>query len=311
MNDDVLERDVRALLAARDSGPASPDLAIRIQSERMAQAKAWRWLPLRVVSFGTAAIAIGAVVIVVAGRMARTSVTGPGAAPSTPPVVGPAAVPVGAGVAGQVGVPVLHILLVAVVLLSLGFVAWRTTRKWLAVGAALAAVGIAVGVVVFALAQPLDRRDGGSGAEPVAVSSDGRSLVVLGGGDFWVETTLTNVSALPLTIRGLSARTTSDVGSGSPGAIPAGFVGLGLIKDVFGPEGAIPFHPVELAPNASVDVVYRGFAGECALPSIPPDGGSTITFTSVDLQVEQLGVTRIASMPLDQPIEIYQRPGCP
>jgi hypothetical protein len=311
IDETAFERDLRAMLAAQDPGPASPDLAIRIRLERTAQATAWRRLPLRVVSSGTAAIAIGAAVVFVAALMARTSFIAPGAAASTPPLVGPAAVPVGAGVAGQVGAPTLQILLLAIVMLSLASVAWRAPRKWVAVAAALAAVALAIGAVVFALAEPLGRRDGASGAQPVAVSADGRSLVVLGGGDFWVETTLTNVSALPLTIRGLNPRTVPDAGSGSPVPVPAGFVGIGLIEGTFGPEGAIPFHPVELAPDASVEVVLHGLAGECALPSIPPEGGPGISFTSIELQVEQLGVLRTVSMPLDQPIGIYQGPGCP
>jgi hypothetical protein len=306
-----VERDLRAMLAARDPGASSAALAVRIRNERAAQLKESRRLPLRLAGIGTAIGAIAALVLVLAGLATRSSVTNPGSMPSSVPVVGPAAVPIGAGVTAPAGAPILHILALAIVILALGFVSWRTPRKGIAVATALAAVAVGFGVVIFILAQPVGRRAGASGASPVAVSADGQSLVVLGAGDFWVETTLTNVSSLSLVIQGLEMRGAAGDVNAMAGITPPGFVGIGLIDGSFGPEGAIPFHTVELAPDASVDVILHGVAGACALPSIPPDGGSTVTFTSVELQIEQLGVTRTVSMPLDQPIGIYQRPGCP
>jgi hypothetical protein len=311
MTDERFERELRAMLAARDPGLAPSRLAGSVRTrlsedQRRARSSVPRWLARGAVALGAAGLMVAAAVVLV-----RPSSIGPGAVPSpSSAVVGPTPVAAGSGIAAPAGTPTVQLALLAAAVVGLLIAGARTRRKGSAVVSTLLIVGLVGSALGFSALEPLGRRSGAFGAGPVEQLPSG-AYAVTGGGSFWVALTVTNVSPLALTLRGLDPGAPGEIFEGETGSPGPDFVGLGLLDQRFGPEGAMAFQPVELAPGASVDVILLGSSGDCALPSLQGWNGTSVNFVSVALQVEQLTVIKTATMPLDQEILVPVRGDCP
>lgn len=311
MNDDSFERDLAAMLAARDPGPAPARLETavryRIASDRGSSAGA------RILRVAGQAASLGAVaaVLVLAFVLIRPPSPGPGAGSAPAPTA--YVLKAGDGIVSPEAPPVLQFVAWVVVLVGLGRLALRARARWLMSATTLAIVGWIWVAANVGASDALVQEGGVFGALPPSARQPDTSSMFIGvDGDqpFHVVVTVTNGSRLPLVIRGL-ARDTRD-----PVRIPPifpRFVALGLLPPTdMRLEATQPFHPVTVAAGESVDLNILGMAGACAL-SVPPAGriaGGFTTLESVSLVYEQLTIVHTQSVPLSYKVSIWWPDEC-
>jgi hypothetical protein len=313
MTDDAaLERDLRAMLAARDPGPAQATLVTAIRTQ-LAEDRA----PTRLIrSARSAASAAGlvaiAAAIIFALVVARPVVIGPGSTPP-PEAVVPYVLKAGDGLADPLFVPFFQAIAWLAVLIGLAIMAFRSHRRFVTISATLAIVGW---VWVGANAGTSDALTIGGGTWALNPSSSqqpdepGEFLGVDGDQPFHVILTVTNASRLPLELRGLAPSDNRELSD--PPMVP-GFVALGSFptRDIV-MEQVRPFAPVTVPPDGSVDLVLLGMAGSCAL-SVPPPGrtgGGFTSLESIDLVYEQLTIVHTERLPLEERINVWWPDPC-
>jgi hypothetical protein len=302
MNDDVFERDVRAMLAGRDPGPAPARLSEAVRAQRSADrgprriASAGRWA-------GTIAV-LGAVaaVVVLAIVVARPISVGPGATPLPTPIERYSIQP-GDGVITEDHTPAAQEIAALLAFAGLFVVVRIASDRRARIGAALGialillvtvrigtsdAIGFGVGV--------LSVDPGGSGpADP-----SGTYVSVRGDRPFTVLFTVTNTSRLPLTIEGIPEPGSQVIN----GRTQPRLVGLGLVTTCCPAAGMQPFRPVTLQPAGSVDLVIGGMAGDCAIPGDAPGGTRFVSFEQVSVVYEQLTIWHTAEVTLPESVVV-------
>lgn len=306
MTEDRFERSLRELLADRDPGPAPERLrrAVVGVPAMPAGARGAAWLA------GLPGLAAAAIIVAVGiGLLLRagSAPQGSGGAPQPAP---PASLEPGMGLATATE-PVLPVLILFLVLPAVGIIlAWRLRSRIGRLAIVSLMVALMVGYGSLAFIDVLSFRDGAIIVAPATLDSetDGKPThlaLVKPGELFRVLLTVTNVSAVPVTLRGLDP-SLNDIHSPV-----AKFVGLGLLADPqeINPAAAVAFRPVELAPDGHVDVVVLLDAGPCATEP-GQDVGSTgrdyVPFVSSALGWER--TTRV-EMPFTVAVPIQEN--CP
>lgn len=310
MNDDSFERDLAAMLAARDPGPAPASLSVAIRTRITdADAGRWSWSVRRLTGAAISTTALAAAVIV-AVALFRGPVEGSGGV-ATPVPTGPYSLAAGDGVTSPESVPIVQIVVWLGVLAAIAYTARRIPTRLVTVAATLGVVGWIWVVANIGTSDALVHQGGIAGASPLSVRQENEPGMYIGvDGDQPFETvlTVTNASRLPLELRGL----VPDPFPVDPPISPR-FVGLATLSREGGPDRVRPFRPVTLEPGGSVDLAVLGKAGTCAVATPPPDriaGGGT-SLESVDLAYEQLTILHVQSVALREPIRIWWPDRCP
>ena len=310
-DDGAFERDLRAMLAARDPGPAPTVLATvvrsRLRNDRRPRrlASAGRWAGAAVVLGAVAAVLILAIVV------ARPSSVSPGSTPL--PTQSPYTIGAGDGVVRGESYPIVQIALalITATFLVRGYARATVRRNRIAFGLgiaimALAAMKIGTPDAVAFGAIGEEALDPG-GHDP---SGAARFVVdVVGDSPFTLILTVSNTSRLPLDIEGIA-----EPASILPGEIPqARFVGVGVIADPSANLTAQPrfaFAPRTLWPGESVDLALLGMAGQCAISPSTAAGGF-ISLEDVEIVYEQLTLRHTATVVLPEPVNVSEPDHCP
>lgn len=315
MTDDAtLERDLRALLAARDPGPAPIELAVHV---RRAMTVDRRPSILGGLSRVVAAAGLVAALLVVALIASRPAVTVPAASPALSPPV-PYVMAAGDGVATEVDAPGLRYAAFLVVGGGLFVTTIVTTSRRTRIGAALgglvlALVALSIGTSgaiefggLFGVNQTRSAVEGETGDVILAVEGDER---------FYVFEELRNTSKVPLTILGLGPSGSAEVG-GYPGLQSAmatlpRLVAIGRLPGHdLTVEAILPFEPASVEPGDSLSVAILGFGGTCASP-VPVDGDAEpYTVDRLDIVYEQLAIIHTQTLELAAPITVPIGPPC-
>jgi hypothetical protein len=302
----MFERDLRAMLAGRDPGPAPASLAIAVH-DRFAES---RRLPRPTMAGravgGAALLASIAAVLVLTLIVARppTSV-GPGAQPS-PSLAGTYTIGAGDGVVTGDWYPVAQIAVALVVLAVLLRLYVTTAARW---RRAASVIGVLVlGFVSYTIptSDAIGFVDGVDGVDPGRATPDNQSglyVNVTGDQPFTLSLTVTNTSKLPLDVEGLVEPRPS-----VPGEIELPrFVGMAVIPDVsvdLTTAPVTPFQPVTLAPGGSVSLAIRGMAGSCAIADPAAGNGTFEGIDDVGIVYEQLTLRHTASVVLPETVVI-------
>jgi hypothetical protein len=315
-DDTAFERDLRAMLAARDPGQAPARLAETVR-KRLAVPSS----PNRFVAFGRlagASVVVGAAAaLILAIVVARPIATGPGASPLPTPTAAYTIQP-GAGVVGDAQVPFFQALagLAAVGLLVALYA--RTRLRWVRIAAALGVLSIAFVALNIGTPNAIGFVQGQYGVDPGREGppdEPGMYVAVTGDSPFTMVLTVTNTSRLPLEVRGL-AKDEAIVFDTGRVLIPR-FVGLGVYAEQdphvtqIEPTQLAPFQPFVLQAGEERDLVFLGLAGACAIPSVGPEGQSGYTMETVRIVYEQLTIEHVASIDLPEPVEITTPGSCP
>ncbi len=313
IDDMTLERDLRALLASRDPGPAPASLAGTVRARIQADRGASR-LPVWVRSAVSLAAVAGVAAMIVLGLVVtRPGVDGPGA--SAPPATStPYRLATGDGVV-SVGYPVVQTLAGIMTLALLLLTALGTTNRRTRIAASVGCLMIAFVALTIGTSNALAFTGGGYGLSPTrATSGDETGMVVAVTGDspFTLVLTVSNDSRLPLTLVGVPEAGNVTIGSGSEPATLPQFVAIAnLPQDAFLAEAAERFVPVTIAPGASVNVAILGMAGRCAIPTPDPRGDASYSIQHVTLVYEQLTIAHTQPFALPEPIKISTSTACP
>jgi hypothetical protein len=315
MSQDPFERDLRAMLARRDPGPAPATLIHRIEAERQSAHRRFGGLPAGLVWLASASLTAVVALALVTALGQRTAPIGPGASPAL--AASGAILQTGDGAADGSFVPLAQAALGVIVLSVLVRVVVTSTYRPLTVAATLAAVGVVWVALNISNSDALVHESGVSGVVPASSDQDdqpGTFLGVRGNVPFHVFLTVTNASRLPLVLEGFVP---SPVRPDLPQLGPR-FVALGFYPTVPPalPEAALPFRPTRLEPGGMVDLVLLGMAGECALPVSPirpngETGGGSSSITSVRLVYDQLTMIHTQDVELRDPVNIWWPDQCP
>jgi hypothetical protein len=318
MTDDAtFERDLRAMLTARDPGPAPAGLAFvvreRIRSDQQ---------PRRIARWGAwigaaGAVAATAAVFIVALWVANPVGPGPGPGASlTPDATPPYVMQAGDGVVTGEHVPLFQGLAALIAFAALLLVAIRTKGKRQGIAAALGSLVIAFVVVTIGTSDALVFRDGVYGVTPYRTVSDGEPglyVAVTGDQPFHLVLTVTNGSRLPLDLLGLIEPESLRAGPDGVSPVLPRFVGIARLPDwdvVL--TSAQSFERVTIPAGAQVTVAVLGMAGVCALPAAGPDGQGGIDLEHVGLVYEQLTIVHTQDFTLPEPVKITtSMNGCP
>jgi hypothetical protein len=313
MTDDAtFERDLRAMLAARDPGAAPVALASTVRARVGSDGVRARFDGPRRVLNAVAIMAAAAAVLVLAIVVARPPATGPGGSPA-PEATGPYVVQPGDGVIGGEDLPRIQAVLAMLASVALITIAVRTSDRRIRVAAILGSLAIVLVAATIGTSDAIGFRDGAYGVQPGRNGPEGDPgmyVAVTGNSPFTLLLTVTNTSRLPLEITGIPA-------DGAEGAEPPSphlprFVGLGLLPDDVVDSSAVgPFHPVSLPPAGSVNLAFLGLAGDCAVLSPGPDGQAGYQIATVRLVYEQLTIRHVADIVLPQPVIITIPGQCP
>jgi hypothetical protein len=315
MSQDPFERDLRAMLARRDPGPAPATLIHRVEAERQSAPRRFGGLPAGLVWLASASLTAVVALALVAALGQRPAPIGPGA--SQAPAAPSTGLRVGDGAADGSFVPLAQAAVGLVVLGILARIAFRARSRPLAIGATLAAVGVIWVALNLSHSEALVHESGISGVVPASSEQDdepGTFLGVRGNVPFHVSLTVTNASRLPLVLEGFVP---SPVYSDLPQLGPR-FVALGIYPPAADQtiDDAPPFRPMRLEPGGMVDLVLLGAAGDCALP-VPPTrpngevGGGFSSISSVDLVYEQLTMIHTQAVALRDPVNVWWPDQCP
>jgi hypothetical protein len=312
MTDDAaFERDLRAMLAAREPGPPPATLATVIRTQLIDDRSTSRFATSARAVSAAGLVAIAAAVIL-AVVVARPVVVAPGATPS-PGSSEPYLLKAGDGLADPLFVPLVQAIGWLAILFGLAILAFRSHRRLVTISATLAIVGW-VWVAANAGTSDALTIDGGTWALNPSSSQQpdepGDFLGVDGDQPFHLILTVTNASRLPLELRGLAP---SDLRERRDPPIVPGFVALGSFptRDII-MEKVRPFAPVTVPPNGTVDLVLLGMAGSCAL-SVPPAGrigGGFTSLESIDLVYEQLTIVHTERLPLAERVNVWWPDSC-
>lgn len=313
MTDATLERDLRAILAARDPGPAPARLASDVRARLAAgEAMTGRWgaVPRLMSGF----VAAAAVLVLVGFAIAfRPAIEGPGAAPApdpTPPYV----MQPGDGVVMGERIPLIQGLTALVAGGALLVFAVRTTHRRTRIAASLGILSIILVTLTIGTPDALAFTTGGYGVTPGRTPSDGRPgmyVAVTGNQPFTVVVTVSNVSRLPVDLLGLAAPAFASVGTDIELAHLPRFTAIAnLPPNSYDGEAAEPFQRVTIEPGGSVNVAILGLAGTCALPAPGPEGQSGYELETVDLIYEQLTITHTQAFRLPEPVVITTTMPC-
>ena len=304
----TFEETLRGALAARDPGPASSALHRRIVADRLAAPKRRPALWPKLAWLASAGLSLAVVLAIAAVLAQRPVAPGPGASPGP---IGPtpsdvAVLRAGDGVVAAAAVPLVGIVLGSLAVIGLLAVAVRTKRRGLRIWASVAALLVVYVGTMIGTPDGIAFRSGMYGVSPGRVGSgdrDGMYVAVTGDEPFTMSLTITNVSRLPLTVRGLLHDDAYIYPSGQ--VVVPRFVGLGLRSELSDdPSTLRPFAPLELQPNDEVTIAVLGMAGTCALPAPGPDGQGGYELSTVELVYEQLWIQRVERVPLPVPVVI-------
>ncbi len=305
-----IDRDLRAMLANRDPGPAPARLAASVGARLAAERGTRRETLLErltVVATAVTMVAAGLILLVVVNRPISIS---PGAAPlpTLPYTIQP-----GDGVVHGEDVPVFQVLFGGIVLIGLATILATTAARWKRIGAALAMLMVAFVALTIGMSDAIGFASGIDGIERGRNPPDGQAGIVVGVvGDrpFTMYLTVTNTSRLRLEVEGLAEPPTFL----PPMVVQPRFVGLGIIPDVsvdLTDAPRAPFRPVTLEPGASLDLAVLGMAGQCA---ISPPSLAGVGYTWLDhigIVYEQLTIRHQASVALPEPVKIAEPDACP
>ena len=308
--DATFERDLRAMLAARDPGPAPARLAGTVRDRLDADRPSNRLASIRR-GAGAALVAAAAAALILAIVVARPIAIGPGATPlSTPGAV--YTIPPGAGVVADAQVPFFQVLAASA---AVGFLVWRymhTRRRWVRVASALGVLAIGFVVVRVGTSDAIAFATGEYGVDPGRVGppdTPGMFVAVSDDSTFTMVLTVTNTSRLPLEVRGLVKDHAFAFDTGR--ILVPRFVGLGLRGEpVTHPPRLEPFEPFVLHAGEQRDVVFLGMAGACAIPSVGPEGQAGYTLETVQIVYEQLTIEHAATVELTEPVVITTPGSC-
>lgn len=302
MNEDArFEGEIRAMLGRRDPGSAPAHLGDavteRLRREREQSRFTLRSRRLVNVVAGLAAAIVLAVIVL--GRPFELG-SNPGASPA------PSSLPTlvaGDGVTATVGPPLLQLLLAVGVLIGLGVLAARATRRIVGYAAVTAILAmIWVGSMIWA-SDALGDGGGAFGVDPHLERPAGfdRGNFVRAEGDveFRILVGVVNQSHLPLSLLGVAPDTR---GLPDPERLPR-ILGLGYLPNEHCclPSDARPFSRMTLDPGESVQLVVLGRAGRCASSTV--EAGATL-IESIPLVYEQLTLLHTADVVLPEPVAI-------
>jgi hypothetical protein len=312
IDDTTFELDLRAMLAARDPGPAPAALSgsfrARLDAEprRRSRAVMGRWGEAAAALAGITAVVV---LFVLAGRQIATT---PGASllpvPAAPYTIRP-----GDGVVAGDYLPLAQLVVGSVVFAGLAQWFVRSTdRRRRIISAAGMLLVVLVGVSI-GTSNAVGYVTGISGLEGGRVGPQERpGLFVDAAGDapFTAYLTVTNTSRLPLEIEGITAPPILEPGM----IVNPRFVGVGILPDTsvdLTTAPREPFVPRTLQPDESIDLALLGMAGQCAV--IPRDPATT-AYTWIDrvgIVYEQLTVRHSAEVILPDPINVSTSETCP
>jgi len=290
MTDDAtFERDLQAMLAARDPGPVPATLSDRV-ARRLAGERQPRWWRRIGRWTGTAAglAGVAAAVVILAIVASRPIAPGPGAAPLPTPGL-PYRIQPGDGTVSLEYVPAAQVI--AGLLLFAGLfvvlLATRTRRIRIAAGVGI----LLVGATAFALgtSTSISADGGSSGVEPTAAGpagTPGMWVSVRGDQPFTVFMTVTNTSPIPLRILGMPEPGSFLIN----GQTQPRLTGLALFGQCCDTSTLEPFRPVTLEPGGMVDLAIGGMAGACAIPADSASVGRYAGFTTIPIAYEQLSI---------------------
>jgi hypothetical protein len=304
----AFEETLRAALSARDPGPAASALHGRILADRLAAPTRPGALWPRVAWLASAGLSLAVVLALAAVLAQRPVLTGPGASPGSV-APSPSSVTVlraGDGAVEAAAYPVGPIIGGSLVIIGLLAVAVRTNHRGLRVGAVVAALVVVYVGTFVGTADGIAFRSGMYGVTPGRVGSgdhDGMYVAVTGDQPFTMSLTITNVSRLPLTVRGL-LRDDAFVDPSGQTIVPR-FVGLGLRVELSDDPATLrPFAPIVLRPDEEVTLAVLGMAGACALPAPGPEGQAGYELSNLNLVYEQLWIERVERVQLPVPVVI-------
>jgi hypothetical protein len=311
-DDGAFERDLRAMLDARDPGPPSPDLIGAVRRRLAADQGLWRLVKIGHTAGSIAIVATIAAIVVLAVVVARPSSVSPGSTPLPTPTI-PYSIRAGDGVVRGESYPVVQI---ALALILAGFLVRAYARATVRRNRITSALGIAIlALVALRIGTPDAVAFGAIGEEALDPgghdpSGGNRFFVdVVGDSPFTLILTVSNASRLPLEIEGISEPPVL-----LPGMIPqVRFVGVGLIADPSLDLTAQPrfaFAPLTLWPGARVDLALLGMAGHCAISPSTAAGGFT-SIEEVEIVYEQLTLRHTATVVLPEPVNVSEPDHCP
>ena len=298
MNDDVVERDLPAFLAARDPGPAPAALAVRVRSRLETDRASRRLMATGRLAGRTAALAAFAAVLILAIIVARPVAFSPGSSPLPAPAQ-PYSIQPGDGVVTADHVPVAQTIAALLAFAALFVVVRIATDRRVRIGAALGIALIALGTASIGTSDAVRFGTGVLSVEPGGSGPTGDSsgvyVHVTGDRPFTIIVTITNVSRLPLTIEGIPEQGSQTVN----GRTQPRLVGLGSLSLCCTATAVQAFRPTILQPDGSIDLAIGGLAGDCA---VPPDASAAQTYSSfehVSIVYEQLTIwhTAVVSLP--------------
>ena len=307
IDDAIFERDLRAMLTARDLGPPRSELSDQIRVRLVTDRR--RGLGRRIETL-VAAVGLIAAAVVVAFILSRPIATGPGASPA-PTLTPPYALAAGDGVV-DAEPPVAQAAIALMAIVALAAVALTRTRRQARIAVWLATLTAILVALSVGRSDGLGFRNGMYGVSPgreTGPQDDSMGVAVTGDQPFTLVLTVTNVSRLPLTVLGLQR---PEVPEGASGPIlTARFVGLG-IQPPGTPDGAqtTRFHPVTIGPGEELDLAVLGMAGACAVPSPGPDGSGGYALDTVPLVYEQLTIQHAEDFPIPLSVGIATSDPC-
>lgn len=307
MTDETVERDLRAMFAARDPGAPPSRLETVVRDRIATDTSGRRWPAALRWGIGAAAL-VSVVALVLALGTARLS--GPiddGAGTDLTPSTAFDPNATGAGIVERpVDFPT-SLLVAAALVAAAGIAARRVRGQWVRSGLILLAAVAALFAYAIGTATFVDFRDGGwqygTGWAETSGEAEGSDLA---GGDQKFEVgpngvltfgfDLHNRGALPLTIVGVTPQ--AGMAWGEVSAV--GLVRNPDVYDINDPATTRVFVPTQISPDQRLFLVVAGRASRCALPpGSPPDqNGSGATFGSVEVVYEILGVRRVSTVEL-------------
>jgi hypothetical protein len=308
MNDDaVFEAGIRAMLERRDPGAAPAHLGDAV-IERMRRERERSRLTARSRRLVNAVAGLAAAIVlsvIVLGRPFELG-SSPGASPA--PSILPTLV-AGDGVTATVGPPLLHLVVAAGIVIGLGVLAARATRRIVGYAAVTAILGmIWVGSMIWA-SDALGDGGGTFGVDPhlerPAGFARGNFVRAEGDVEFRILVGVVNQSQLPLNLLGVAPDAR---GLPSPERLPR-IVGLGYLpyEDCCLPSHARPFSRMALGPGESVQLVVLGRAGRCASSTV--EAGAML-IESIPLVYEQLTLLHTAEVVLPEHVAIVNDGVC-